>query len=504
MGGILFLSELERKGVAISWETLLENPSINAIIQLGQADKKEPLGYPPRESYPLTNMQIWFAHILRGSTTANLPFLIKLKSTVDLLKLKAAISHAFDCHPALKGRIYQNRDGVFRFWRHNNQTIEIPVIDISADDWVREQKSLVRAYRYMPDEPLYHACIYRTPDANYLFLDVAHIVSDGMSMTILFNDIKKLYAGFQVPQERYTYFDFVLDEQKRNAEGLRGRDIAYFTEQMSGLKIRSNILTRPDFHNLETVEFAVLRGVLPRLKRETIASFCKETGVSANILFNAAFNYTVSLFRNEHDSASCTIHSGRTDGRWQHLVGPLFMSCYFRFKENPDESVSQTLRRLASANRQTVTCFVSNLKCDEMFFQYQGDFLKMNAHADLWEQSVELQLESQPFHLQIMATEHGFAFEQRYWANRFGVDQLRVFLRVLESVVVGFTTEATLDDVRLQIPQSVLPMNPLYNGQPAKVLNDSGLEQPVGGWGAFASLGKRYLAQDRNHRSCFA
>ncbi len=54
------------------------------------------------------------------------------------------------------------------------------------------------------------------------------------------------------------------------------------------------------------------------------------------------------------------------------------MSCLFRFEEKPGETVRDALQRLAAQNRETMKCFVSNLKCDEMFFQYQGDFLRMN------------------------------------------------------------------------------------------------------------------------------
>jgi hypothetical protein len=219
------------------------------------------------------------------------------------------------------------------------------------------------------------------------------------------------------------------------------------------------------------------------LSREQIRSFCKRTGVSDNILFNAAFNYTVSLFRNEHDSVCCTIHSGRTDGRWAHLAGPLFMSCLFRFKEMPGETVPDALRRLAAQNRETLKCFVSNLKSDEMFFQYQGDFLRMNRHADIWAGLVPLQLDSQPFHLQIVADDDGFSYEQRYWRNRFDACQLKVFLRVLEAAVVAMTSVERLTDIRLQLPQAVLPKGPVFEGAPAKVVNDEGIEQPLGGWG---------------------
>lgn len=488
LAGIMLLSELEGLGISMAWGDLVDHASLAGILRFAEEHGQEPAPHPVLERYPLTNMQIWFAHILRGNTTANLPFLIRLKEGTDLVRLAGAISDAFDCHPGLKGEIFPDADGRYGYFRNDSARVEVPVRSVSPDEWQRILPTLVRPYLYEQGEPLYHAGIYRTPDANYLFLDVGHIVSDGMTMTILFQDIERLYAGLPVAKEKYTYFDFVFDEQERNRQGLRERDIRYFTQQMAGLAIRKSILTRPDFAHLERGEFGVLRGAFGSLSRDHVLGFCKTAGVSANILFNAAFNYTVSLFRNEHDSACCTIHSGRTDGRWARLAGPLFMSCLFRFEEKPDETVRDALRRLAEQNRQTMSCFVSNLKCDEMFFQYQGDFLRMNRHADLWAESVPLQLDSQPFHLQIIATTSGFAYEQRYWKNRFDAAQLSVFLRVLEAVVLAFMGTERVSDVRACLPQAVAPRDAVYEGKLAKVVNDEGLVQPIGGWGHLLCL----------------
>lgn len=483
LGGIMLLSELEDLGMSVSWDDLVEHPSVSALRELVTSRGGSPQPHPVLERYPLTNMQVFFVHILRGNTTANLPFLIRLKPHVDVERLRKAVADAFDCHPGLKGQIYQDEEGRFGFYRNDSMRVEVPAISLSEQEFEQVKSTIVQPYRYVKGEPLYHVGIYRTQEADYLFVDVGHAVSDGMTMTILFQDIERLYAGERVPKERYTYFDFVLDEQERNRRGRRERDIRYFMRQMDGLRITKSILTRPDSGNLGKGDFAVLRGRMATLSREQIRSFCKRAGVSDNILFNAAFNYTVSLFRNEHDSVCCTIHSGRTDGRWAHLAGPLFMSCLFRFEEMPGETVPDALRRLAAQNRETLKCFVSNLKSDEMFFQYQGDFLRMNRHADIWAGSVPLQLDSQSFHLQIIADDECFSFEQRYWRNRFDADQLRVFLRVLEAVALAMTCVERVADIRSQLPQTVLPKNPTFEGGLAKVVNDEGLEQPIGGWG---------------------
>jgi len=493
LGGILFLSELEKEGIHMKWDDLLEHHTVRDILQF--ADEKGPAAeaYPVQEVYPLTNMQIWFAHILRGNTTSNLPFLVKLKSGTDLVRLREAVIGTVDRHPGIKGEIWQDESGRFGYHRDDSKPVDVEIKEIEPRDWEREKEGLVRPYGYTKGEPIYRAVIYSVGDESYLFLDVGHIVSDGMTMMILFQDIESLYSGKEVEKEKYTYFDFVLDEQERNRQGLRGRDISYFTKQMKDLRITRSILTRRDFGGLEKGDYGVLRGAFSRITDAQVREFCRKTGISSNILFNAAFNYTVSLFRDEHDSACCTIHSGRTDGRWTRLAGPLFMSCYFRFCEKPGESVSDALARLAEQNRETMKCFVSNLKCDEMFFQYQGDFLRMNRYEKIWDGTEPLQLQSQPFHLLILSWGKGFTYELRYWKNRFDAAQLEVFLRAVEYAVLGMMTQESFEDIRRDLPQSLLPgavlqVPALLDGRPVRVVNSEGLEQPVGGWGRLMVL----------------
>ena len=54
--------------------------------------------------------------------------------------------------------------------------------------------------------------IYMTESANYLFLDIAHIMGDGMTMNVLFEDINAIYAGKQVERRIYIY-EYILDEK---------------------------------------------------------------------------------------------------------------------------------------------------------------------------------------------------------------------------------------------------------------------------------------------------
>lgn len=69
----------------------------------------------------------------------------------------------------------------------------------------------------------------RLTGAKYLFLEIAHIVGDGMTLKILFEDLNDLYAGKPVEKEKYTLFEYVLDEKARDGKGKR-EQVSHTTE----------------------------------------------------------------------------------------------------------------------------------------------------------------------------------------------------------------------------------------------------------------------------------
>ena len=61
--------------------------------------------------------------------------------------------------------------------------------------------------------------IYVTEDKKYLFTDFHHIIADGNSYDIIFEDINKAYMGEKTGKESYTGFDAALDEEQQTERG---------------------------------------------------------------------------------------------------------------------------------------------------------------------------------------------------------------------------------------------------------------------------------------------
>lgn len=506
MGSVLLLTDLYNDlKISITLDELMGHASILKLEAV--AKEKEGQGrtdYSWRPKYPLTGVQMFFAYVMRGNTTANLPFFYRLDPRVDLRLLKRSVEQVFELHPELKDVIqFDQETGAYMNFRDDWKEVNIPIHHLTDAQWEEEKNGLLRPYTYGPGEPLYHIALYQTETEKYFFMDVAHIMGDGMTMNVLFEDINALYAGKAAVPSEYTYYEYILDEKKRDEEGGREENIRYFTEQMKDLKIRRSILTKKEHRGLDFGVNAALRNRFEKINRKKLTAFCHENGVSENVVFLTAYNYCISLFSNEKDTVSTSIHSGRTDSRWNRLAGPLFRTYYFRYTENKEETVAEMLKRSGRQIMETMRCYMSNLHADEMFFQYQGDILNINTIGGYPAERQRIQLDSLPFHLQVFSDDKGYYYELRYWENRFDRQQLQVFMTAVECVAEAMMDEHFARRLKRYLPEELFPKHYFVEAGTinweagsrlitdvsaetmvkAYVLDENCRKKPFGGWG---------------------
>ncbi len=496
LGSVLLLTDLYQiLKISMTLDDLLQHASVlklEAFALAGAGENK--VDYTVRPVYPLTNLQLYFAYVMRGNTTANLPFFYRLDERTDLRRLKFAVEQLFEVHPELKA-IIQMAEGRYQIFRDDKRKIDIPIVKLSDAQWAETRKGLLYPYLYGEGENLFHIGIYETDSANYFFFDIAHIMGDGMTMNVLFEDLNQLYLGKAVEPETYTFYEYILDEKDRDARGLRTKNEAYFQGLMKDFKVRKSILTRKDCYSLEHGVNAVLKDRFETLNRRNVTAFCRKYGVSENVFFLTAYNLSIGIFSGEKDTVSSSIHSGRTDSRWNRLAGPLFLTYFFRCTETTDQTVPELLKANGKQIMDTMRCYISNLHADEMFFQYQGDILNIDAIGGYPAERQHIQLDALPFHLQVFTDERGYYYELRYWENRFDAAQLRNFMIVMESLMDAMQEETLVRRVNRHLPEKLFPLHYTIG---VEALNQAAKDQLVSGTGGSETIKVKVYVFDEN------
>ncbi len=517
LGSFMLIEDFESKlGRIISYNELMSATTVEKIEAVFlDKEEAEQIDYSVREKYPLTAMMKYFGYVIRGNTTGNLPFTFKLADSIDMKRMQQAIATVLDAHPGVKAKIYPDETGWLALFRDDSRKVEIPIEKVSDEEWEKLKDEILVPFAYTKEDDLFHIRLFETPTAKYLLFDVSHIMGDGMTMNILLEDLNKAYCGEPIEEEKYTFFEYIIDDLHREEQGVRKKNIQYYDQLLKGLHLERSLLNRKDAADLSQESNAVIYRRFDLVKKEVLY-FCNRMGVSENVLFLTAFNYTVGLFSDEKDMFTCSIHSGRTDGRWRRGAGPLFLTYFTRYNVIPHETTVDLLKRSGRQIMDTMKAVISVPREGEMFFQYQADIMRIPEVGDAPAEPVHLQLDSLPFHLQVMTDDDGYYTQLRYWKNRFDEDQLQIFLTCYESVLKAMSMEEERSARRLKkhIPQEMFPHHyTVTAGELAEengadffedtdasekvavyVMDDLFNKKPIGAWGRLYILDKKPLS----------
>ena len=374
--------------------------------------------------------------------------------------------------------------------------------------------------RYEIEDVIYG--LYQTPIGKYLFFDISHVIGDGETIRILFDDLNRLYLKSPVRKSDYTFYEYILDEQSRIESGAQKQDVADIMNRMEGYEIRRSILAKKDSYDLSTAHNAVIRGGFMRVDKKSLQDFCAQQGISENALFLSAFSYTVRLFADLDDVVVTSTHNGRTDSRWMRLMGAVYTRYLFRSTRVPHQTVEEMLKGNANQIMQAMKCRTSALHADEMYFQYQGDLLRIPQIGGEKAEPIRLQLDSRPFQLMLHSSKAEYSYELRFWENRFDREMLQVFLTVMEDIIIAIPKETSARKLQDYLSVSLFPKHlsmdaASFNAALGQRIVDSADEhiqikpyvldisgkKPFGAWGELYVLNQRVNGNGKTIQSMY-
>ena len=334
-------------------------------------------GYALQKSYPLTSVQqgIYAECLARpGSTSYNLPMLLKLDPSVDVMQLKKALTYVIDAHPYLKMRLSVSKNGEVTAERDETAGIEIKVIKMEELD--HGFSELVYPFN-LTKEPLMRASLILDGSDSYLFLDIHHLAFDGESLLIFMRDLEKAYRGEHLEKEVFTGFEAALDELEQRRSTAYERAKEYYASLLDGIDV--DCLPVRD-HN-EPVNEAGLLSLNVTVDRSELDRFMRENKTTANALWNAAFGFTLARFLGREDCVYSTVYNGRNDTRLSEAVGmfvhTLPVVCKLKSDEAGGDFASRMGRQLNESMSNDIFSFAeicSNFEVrSDILFVYEGD-----------------------------------------------------------------------------------------------------------------------------------
>ena len=415
----------EEFGVTVKTSDIHENNTVEKLEKYVMLAPKLRT-YEKREVYPLTGSQKGiFAECSKNpeSTVYNIPFLFELDPTVDTRKLSDAIARMVSAHSYLLTQVYLDDNGEM-VQRPGNETFAPEVIETTNEKFASQKESLVRPFK-LEKGRLLRVAIYVTEDKKYLFTDFHHIIADGNSYDIIFEDINKAYMGEKLEKESYTGFDAALDEEQQMKEGKYKKAEKYYDSIFEGIETES--LPMPDL-NGKAPEKGYLEKTMG-LKEEAILSYCEKLGVTPNILFTGLFGILMAKYSNAEDSLFSTIYNGRNDSRLENTVCMLVKTLPVYCKFDPKTTVQAYMAELSEQMLSSMAndifpfsdiCAKYGLNSD-LTFAYQAELSDDYPIGDTIARGHDLSLDmaKMPLLIQVREYNHTYVLTAEYRSDMY-------------------------------------------------------------------------------------
>jgi amino acid adenylation domain-containing protein len=466
---------------------IMKQPTVRAIASLIDGGESNAEGlqfihspYERRELYPLTENQRglyldW--EMNRETTQYNIPEVYRF-AEADADKLVAAVKAAVEAHIYLKTRLTRSEDDVMQ-QRHDDEPVEVTVTTLDAEPELSYFQQKVRAFDLFEDR-LYRFEVINTPSCVYLFMDVHHILYDGLSTSVFMGDVLKSYKGEELMPEKFTAYDFALYEQE-----LANSDTMTEAENRFDLLVsEAEVLHYPDSAKPDDDAYA---GVSVTVPAAAIDAFCAANGVTAGSFMQAAFAETMSRLTREQNSLYLTISNGR--GASAELISAVGMfvktlpvvrpnvkrgeQTYdgqrFRDIKTVDyvKAMHEQLRQSYSQDFYPYTRLVERHGIRaEMMFVYQGGLYEGGDIEGIEQTPLSLDTTKFPLTVTVYPENDNYAISIGYDGRRYGKKDMTILAQSIANMAASMANSQHLTDAKTVSETEERQLLALSEGEP--------------------------------------
>ena len=352
----------KRYGVTLDAKALVKNGTLqgieNEILREKVIVKSEecataiPIGRDAAiESFPLSYAQTGvYLDCMRNPTDLiyNTPFLLRFPASISPAQLTKAVTEVAKAHPQLFVHFTTDDSHVVQTI-DEARPVSIPVTQMAEEKLVAYKLDFVKPFN-LKNDLLFRLQIVQTGTATCLLADFHHLVFDGGSLDFFLQQLCSVLDGSPVEAERYTYADYIRDEQQAEQGEPFQQAKTFFAEVMQDYEDTTEIPTDVQ----STLAHGQQAECLHEIDFCAIKQFCRQQGITPAHLLLGALYYTVSRYANTRDVYLTTVSSGRADVRISDTVG-MFVNTLVLHGHIGDTSVMDFLRTVSSDFDATLT-----------------------------------------------------------------------------------------------------------------------------------------------------
>lgn len=266
----------------------------------------------------------------------------KIIGKLNVEKLNKVFVKICDSHPILKCVIEESDKGCF-FKFDDSLDTKVRVFETTSE---KEAKDLISEYCKKPVDIMKNTVpeflIYRiNEESSYLLFKISHIISDGWSLNLIFNEIVSLYENDSNDiNEIKDFFDYSVEDESRLSTDLGYSLIESIKEKISWMdkRLEKRFMT----NDVNFYEFMMF----DKEEKELITNLAKKNKTSLFNVILSIYHRTIQEYTGYKKSQISVMLGNREDSDFSNTVGLFARSLISNYQNLYADSIDDTIQRL--------------------------------------------------------------------------------------------------------------------------------------------------------------
>jgi tyrocidine synthetase-3 len=301
-----------------------------------------------QEYYEVSSAQkrMFLLQLLEEESTAyNLPGMLSIEGPLDAERVKDSLSLLVQRHEALRTS-FVVMDGIPLQRIHEQLELEVPMVEASVEQLPLIMRKFIRPFD-LYEAPLLRVRLVKLGEEQHaLFVDMHHIISDGVSVQLFLQQFGAYYSGARLPALAIQYKDFSSWQNRMLSSEAAQSDERYWLQQLSG---ELPVLAIPtDFPRPSVQSFAGTRNwfYAEAPLTDAIRKLASVTGTTPFMVMLAAYQALLFKYTWQEDLIVGTPIAGRSVAEAQDVFGMFVNTLSIRSTPEENKTFLQFLQEV--------------------------------------------------------------------------------------------------------------------------------------------------------------
>ncbi|NRD47821.1 non-ribosomal peptide synthetase [Corallococcus exiguus] len=300
-----------------------------------------------REQLSFAQQRLWFLdQWMPGSALYSLPFAFRLDGPLDTVALEQAIQAVVDRHESLRTTFPGEGAALQHVTAHLPVTLEHAETGSEEETLACMQREAERPFD-LARGPLFRALLIREAERRHvLVLNLHHIVSDGWSFGVLYQELSAAYRARELAPLPLQYPDYAAWQRQWLQGDVLQRELGFWERQLADVP---HVLELPTDRPRPAVQgFAgdIHRFTVPARLHRALETLARREGATLFMALLTGFQVLLSRYSGQRDFVVGTPIANRTRKELEGLIGFFVNTLPIRSRFEGEPSFLQVLAQV--------------------------------------------------------------------------------------------------------------------------------------------------------------